>query len=787
MIFLDTETLGLHGLPVLIQYAYDDGDIRLYNIWREPIDDTLELIEDFCNHPAGICGFNLAFDWFQICKVYTTWRLLRDRDTLPLHQIDDVAAAEKEARNGPCLKPQAACDLMLHARKGPYQSTMDRKDITIKRIPTVLAELLIDELNNRIPLKDIYFSRKSDPKQRWRLQDVVDDLGEDDPRLKNIVLNFAPSSALKSLAVDALGIEEDKVLKFSSINPPSYKKVDELGYAPFALAVGEPGNWGFSWPFWVWSDVFFWDTNERARRYAKDDVIYTRALYYHFGCPSSDDVDSQLACMVAAVRWRGFTIDVEAVKSLKQRAEATIKDTPFNVNSAEACKKYLKQVMSDVEYGILSTDGKTSTKKVLLEEIAKWSLDAICPYCEGDGCEKCPEGTGEPHPAAMRASQILEARSAHKEVELYAKLLKAGRFHASFKVIGALSSRMAGADGLNAQGIKRADYVRRCFSLKNKDQSLSSGDFDAFEMAIMDAAYHDPKMRADLTGPYKFHALIGQLFFPHHSYDDIIKTKGSANPWHDLYSRSKQGVFAMMYGGEGYTLTTRVGISEEVANEAYNKILAMYPEYTAKRQAISSKFCSMKQPKGIGTKVEWSEPAEYVESLLGFKRYFTLENQICKALFDLAEDPPKAWTHIKQTINRRDREQTVSGALRSALFAAAFAIQSSNMRAAGNHIIQSTGAEITKKLQAKLWGFQPCGIYPWKVQVFNVHDELNVVHAPELADDIAQSVDDFILDTSLVVPLIAMDWQSNIDNWAGKGGTKEVNEDTRGSEMEELI
>ena len=47
----------------------------------------------------------------------------------------------------------------------------------------------------------------------------------------------------------------------------------------------------------------------------------------------------------------------------------------------------------------------------------------------------------------------------------------------------------------------------------------------------------------------------------------------------------------------------------------------------------------MRQPGGIGSKVEWHEPADFVESMLGFRRYFTLENRICKTLFDLADDP----------------------------------------------------------------------------------------------------------------------------------------------------
>ncbi|TRZ53748.1 MAG: hypothetical protein D4S01_00720 [Dehalococcoidia bacterium] len=778
----------MHGLPVLIQYAYDDGEVILHNIWREEIRDTLALIEDFCSHPGGICGFNLAFDWFHVCKTYTTFRLL-DPDILPLHQVDEVALKEKEARSGPCLKPQKACDLMLHARKGPYQSTMNRNSITIKRIPTTLAQQLADHLKEAIPLKDIYFARKKDPKQRWQLQDIVNDLDDVDPYFKNVVLRFSPSSALKALAVDALGVKEDKVLKFIDISPPSFKRVTELGYAPFALAVGEPGKWNKAWPFWVWEDVFFWEGNKNARKYAKDDVIYTRDLYYHFNSPPCD-VDSTLACMVSSVRWHGYAVDLPAIEGLKVGAKKVIDSLEFNVNSAAVCKKYLKQVMTDLEYGVMTFDGKTSTKKVILEEIAKWSMDDICEECEGDGCDKCPPPSNNPHPAAIRAQAILDARSAHKEIELYDKLLLAGRFHASFKVIGALSSRMSGADGLNAQGIKHANYVRQCFTLKDEGMVLCGGDFDAFEISIMDAVYGDPKMHEELTGPYKIHGLWGQrYFFPHMSYDEILQSKEDARtPWEDKYSRSKQGVFAVCYFGEGFTLVSRVGIPEAVADEAYQSILRDYSTFAAKRQDVTDMFCSMKQEGGIGSKISWAEPHDYVESLLGFKRFFTLENQICKVLYTLAESPPQQW-QINQKVTRRDRVQTACGALRSALFAAAFAVQSSNMRAAGNHRIQSTGAELTKQLQAELWEIQPAGICSWQAQIMNVHDELMMVTRAEHCARAKEIVDKFIVDSSAIIPLVGMSWQEDIDDWSGKGGSHDgdENDDERDEALCEAV
>ena len=133
-------------MMVLLQYAVEDGPITLYEVWRRPIRETLALIEWICQHT--VVGFNLSFDWFHICKVYTIFRLC-DPDWIPEEHIDEIAMLEPQGQDGPCVKPAAALDLMLHSRKGPYQSLMAREDVRIKRVPTALAYALAKELEAR--------------------------------------------------------------------------------------------------------------------------------------------------------------------------------------------------------------------------------------------------------------------------------------------------------------------------------------------------------------------------------------------------------------------------------------------------------------------------------------------------------------------------------------------------------------------------------------------------------------------------------------------------------------
>jgi hypothetical protein len=213
-------------------------------------------------------------------------------------------------------------------------------------------------------------------------------------------------------------------------------------------------------------------------------------------------------------------------------------------------------------------------------------------------------------------------------------------------------------------------------------------------------------------------------------------------------------------------LATVASVEEVGLEEVYDVTVPNTHYFDA--NGLIAHNCSMQQPKGLGTRVEWHEPAEYIESLYGFRRYFTLENRICKALFDLAEKPPKEWEDLKIRVVRRDREQSAMGATRSALFGAAFAVQAANMRAAGNHVIQSSGAQLTKMLQAELWDLQPCGIYSWYVQPMNIHDEIAVPAIPEMVQPIQETVNNFVKKHMDKVPLLKIVWCSSAKSWADK-------------------
>lgn len=777
--YLDTETCGLAGVPVIMQYAYDDGPIVIHEFWKATIQENLDLLDKIAT--TCVVGFNLAFDWFMLHKWYNMMLLGKERfgpDSIPWEEeYSDWAQIEYDALAGPCFKPKSCLDLMLHARTTKYQVTMERSDIRIRRVPTALAFRLAAVLEDKIHFDPILFARRKKTGPRWAVYDIERQDGSISPDFKDVVLKFKPSIALKALAVEALGEKEDQIIKFYDIDVPKQFLPQECKYAPYALAVKQGG-----WPEVIEHHIQHWAYHEKAREYASKDVHYTRRLDEHFGFPTPGDTNSILACAVASCRIRGYRLDLAALRKLRTEEEAKLGKYP---TAASRVKKLLLEKMGPTEAVIVQTQG---TGKTILQKVASWK-NVECPF---GPCSECDNTGKYTHPAAEIAAGVLDARKASKKIELYDKLLHAGRFHASFKVIGTLSDRMSGADDLNAQGIDHSKETRKCFPLGCDELPLRGGDFDGFEVTIADAAYGCDKLRAALTTKaicpgckgsgkskgmtctdcngegktfQKIHGLFAMSIFPGTTYEDVVKSKGSKEL--DMYDYGKRGVFALIYGGNEKTLETKLGISIEIAKKAADDFMRRFPGIYKARQKVFDAFCSMRQEGGIGSKVTWRTPAEFVESLFGFRRWFTLENKVCEYLFSLANKPPDELKNVKIKVVRRDREQTASGALQSSLYAAAFGIQAANMRAAANHVIQSSGAQITKKTQARIWDLQPAGSHEWIVQPMNVHDEILCPTKDGYQDQVKNIVDSTVEEFRQTVPLLSIGWQ-DMGTWADK-------------------
>lgn len=725
MIDLDTESVGLNGICVLIQYSIDEGPIILHEVFHKSTKDTLLLIERTCQD--DVCGFNLTHDWYQLTKLYNILLSMEDKSDTP-NMGKNVWTRESRL-----LKPRSALDLFLHARKGPYQSLMEREDIKIRRVPITMAVVLCQYLKQNFKLPSIYFANaaNSDDAAEWKIE-VPDELSG--TGFCDIILRFKPSMKLKVLISEIFKI---KVMDFPI---PKELLPEETNYNPYEE----------TWIPFLQSHIDFWHTNKAARSYAEQDVVHLQRLRHTWGEPNFGDDDSELACHVGSCRYLGFGLDISQVreKYLKTYNFITQK-SKINLNSHQQVKQYLKEIATDREIPLIK-DTTEDTLRILSKVDSE--LGEQCQY-------------------------ILEYRRISKENDILFKLLTTGRFCPNFKIIGAKSGRMAGGDfdtstdkanakgSLNPQGIQKQREFRQLFTLADENEELSGGDFKSFEVTLADAVYNDAKLHQDLLDGKSIHAKFGEFLYDK-SYDEVLASQDTIK---NMYNPAKNSFFATLYGAmeDRISKTAGFGVTKEKAAKAYEQFIDNYPKIKKSRQLIFNAFCSMRQPRGIGTEIIWKEPAEYVETLLGFKRYFTIENKIVKVLFNLAQHPPKEFDIIGRCY-RRDKEQTVKGATQSALYATAFQIQASNMRAAANHIIQGTGAQVCKKLQRNICDLNETGGVIYPIKTLNIHDEILVTHRGWSKDAINNVVKSTIEKYREIVPLLAIDWKNNLKNWGEK-------------------
>lgn len=731
MIYFDTESVGLTGPCVLIQYAEDDSDITLHEVFNEPISKTLDLIEYIVNHEDGVCAFNITHDWFHLSKTYNILRVFAEQGYTDLPYPKPYSKIEKLNPSQYCLRPHKPLDLMLIARQGKYQYVMSRKPINIRRVPRDIAPQLKQYLESNLRLPDICFSK--DPRgYHWRIQE-----NDSDSKLVNLKLVFSGSTSLRALSHDILGEAKADWPIPKDIMPT------ELMWYPFGQHGKRP------WLKVIHRHIEMWNSHPKARYYAEKDVYLLRRLHREgFADAPRDHSDSLLACDIASARHRGFAIDHERIKQIIPELERQAEEAP---KAPKAVHAWISHKLSTEE-------------RLVFKSTDKKSLQSLVENSN-------PE-------AAQRASAVLHARKAQNRLTLLRRLLTLPSFHPDFKVIGTKSNRKSGGGeekhqggSINPQGIPRDKDIRDGFSMAYEGEELFGGDAKSYEVTLIDAVLPDPVLHEELLSGKSFHALMGSLWYdvPYH---EMMYLKDSKD---DRYARTKAADFAKFYGAEIQKLSEVLGVSEEQAQAGDEKFAQKYNTMFKQRQELAMSFCSMRQPNGIGSNVEWHEPQEYIESILGFRRYFTLENKICKVLYDLANNqslirsfvPPNKKS--EKVIRRQSRgAQTLSGATQSALYAAAFALQAANMRAACNHIIQSPGGQITKELELTFLEHQPRGIHPWYIRTFNMHDEILIVKSKDLQIDTHQILKDFIDKYRKVVPLLDWEWDK-LQSW----GTKE--------------
>ncbi len=746
--YLDTESVQIIGQTILIQYTFCESDnlgtlnkIHLHDVMGSPALLTCKLIEKIMD--CRLVGFNLAHDIYHLNKTYNMCKLLPtiikpEEDLQHWLSLEKLDAAKKY-----CLMPKIAIDLMIIGQRGKFKELIRQKPIVIKKVPVLLADLLVKELSERIKLNPLYFSGlpngyKWKIKQIWAKDTLKEgmEIGNDkkaiiDTDFVNLVLPFQPKKGLKDIMKH---IFNKNVSYFDSYA----KKYKEFFWYPTS------GYWLDVYPDWL----KMWRFDPNQRKYAEDDVRHLIDLDKYFNYPVEDS-GSVLACMVGNQYWRGYDVDIKKIKKEYAILKDKVNDIreKIHFNSPYKSLIYLKEVANSI-----IAETIINTKVETLERLKNLEIDKL----------------------SDRAELILEGRHADKRLTLLDRLLEAGKMYCQIKVTGTATNRMSGGsmegkgESINPQGIPKEKSFRSCFTFSNEPGWIvSGGDAVGFEVAIACAVFGDDNLTSEVKGGKKFHAIFGSCMYEK-TYNEIMNTVnliGNKN----LYANSKTGVFAWFYGGMFFSIAEKMNISEKQAEKGLETMEKQYPGIKKAREIIWNKFQALRQENGLGTQVNWKEPEKEIVNIFGFSRSFEAEIECIKALYQLAQNLPnefKKFGNIK-VIRRNDRgEQKAHGAIMSALYAGAFNLQSKVMRIASNFPIQSPGGEMIKELQYEIINkFQPRGIHEYNLIILNIHDEIELGHRRELSDSLEELVNNFVERYKKYVPLFKMDWRKNKKNW----------------------
>lgn len=784
----DTETVGLHGPMVILQYKFDDDPAPvLYNPWLEPVDKTIRLIERMTM--SRVVAHNLTFDWQKIQSFYNAIRGLAlnfGLDKRPIDYIDEMVNLIYTCRNDFCLKPPKAVCTLLLSQKQIGGAALAMKEIRIRRIPTDAADALAQMLNHNTNIPDIMFAKRKVEREPWNVVPV-----EDEPMWSDIILKFAPSNALKDIAKLVLGVEAVQKLG-RDLRPDEYPA--EEGYAPYCNLLDEGDYWYTPkpkagakpvkrklWPRLLRDHIKFWNEDPNAVRYALDDIVLLELLFDKFGRPDSD-FDAEVACQVASVRMAGFDLDEDKLEAAAADSEQHVAAARLNVDSPKQVKAFIMDALDPLEAHVVA-EGCAKKKLEAIENTFTLEEEEEC--CDDPGCQRC-EGRGVvgpgPMPVVLRAKHILEVRDHRKRLQLFSKLRTSRHAFPSFRVIGTKSGRMSGADGLNYHGIDKSQLCREIFTLAEPGWVVSGGDFDSQELAIMAATMKDDALDHDIRTGKSLHAVFAEAAsgIP---YAQIMKNKSKDGPESVWYGKAKACVYALSYGAAEHKVAETIGCTEEEARVIMHKFFEKYVHMLQTRKQVSENLsCLIRSEDG---RLQIRKPNQtYIDSCFGYRRAFNVEYAVIGAIVKTLEsvkevcssDLPafSSWKRAKVVRKEGKGEQTVFGAISSALFGATFSIQNKIIRAALNHQIQSAGRTITLRCQHRVWKLQPVGVHPFKLKIMSVHDELAVTSAPELCEDIADAIEAEIDELCKDIPLLGMEWNSDVKSWYGikaaKGG-----------------
>lgn len=677
-LWFDVETVGLNGPVLRVQYSIDGGPVIF---WDYPLETpvSLDLITALYSKDTTLVAFNSSFDIYHLYRV--------------LHHHAGYKQDSRRFVVDPL--PCSVLDLQVAAMlSGPFSAWAFAKGkarsvARVRRIPRIAAGIVMNQ---------VYGSLRPIVPEEYKLLVGFHEV-KGKPDLCTLSFSLDGRASLKAhmrfWGLPTLAIEDcwPLIPKESGVEKMWLPYWDEAAYAPYIAACRSK----------MYDPVFV--------KYCQLDVMYLQVMYEKLGNPEPDH-HSDCVHAVAYTRYAGIPCDMAHVEL--SRAYYEEKVDAAQVHLGECNLKSSKQRLELLQRHDPLIQ---SSKRKVLEVLAKTD-----------------------RPSAPIARAMLDFGKYKQRRDQCVKVLecRTGRVHPSLRVMGTATVRMGGEGGLNWQGIAHVEGKQR-FGIRAAIEADCGGDFDALEMTIAAAVYRDEQLQSDLDQGLDLHSISGSML-PEAirdgwTYERLVELKKKDPTAQRLRNLGKTVNFGILYGAAWPKIQETVGCTEIEAKELLERFYARYKGIGAYRKSAEAMVMTADTDKWTADSV--GQMRAECTDLTGYTRTWTFEKQVADLLWRLGH---RQWrTGLNGSVVRSVEKgaQSVDQAIRSALLGSAIAIQNATCRQMCNSPVQSSGANMTKILMAKLWA-------ALRVPILNVHDELILNggyrdgQTAEWADQIAQ-------------------------------------------------
>lgn len=302
-----------------------------------------------------------------------------------------------------------------------------------------------------------------------------------------------------------------------------------------------------------------------------------------------------------------------------------------------------------------------------------------------------------------------------------------GRLYTNFNALGTDTCRISsggkdkanGVEYINMLNLPADEETRACF-VAEEGNSWISIDYSGQESFIMADVANDKAMIEELTyGEKDLHTLTAKIVFPNIPKD--MPAKEVKEKFHDERRQAKGYEFAFNYAGNASTIQRNFGLTEERANEIYNRYM--------------SGFNGLKNYINYRKQDWWNKGYINLNPLVGFKMHI-YDYEYLKSV-QSSFNEPDFWTHYREMKSSDPNCYTVQKVK------GYFKRKADYDRQSVNYPIQHTGSLCYMVSMINFFEYLRSNNLLFKVLItVTPYDEINCEAPNNIAESIAQTLYD---------------------------------------------